>query len=335
MTPIQNKTVRKAKLSQPGSLRDAYPISKEATKNIETHRKTIADILSGKDKRRLAVVGPCSMDETDAVHEFVTRIQPIAEEVADKVFVVVRAPMAKPRTIVGWRGLEQDSIEKARDQLVRIAEKMPVAVELLEPHHLAWYGDLLSMGWVGARSIEVQNIRLMASSAPKLPVLLKNRTDGAILPAVQARASVGSAHHQVPLIDNEGVLAIHDTPGNPNSAVILRGAEGNVSNITADALEEVSSLNNKMELKDTGVVVDVSHGNGAAETGGKSAAGQKKAFARTLELIKTHGQSIRGVMVEGYINEGNGLGYGLSRTDPCVNIADTQELIRQLAEAGE
>ena len=86
-----------------------------------------------------------------------------------------------------------------------------------------------------------------------------------------------------------------------------------------------------MELPDTGVVIDVSHGNGAAETNGKSATGQKKAFARTLELIKTHGEHIRGVMVEGYINEGNGLGYGLSRTDPCVDITGTQKMIKAIA----
>ena len=101
MTPIQSKTVRKDKLSQPGSLREGNPISGAAKKRIAKDRKAIKDILSGKDKRKLAIVGPCSMDETDAVHEFVTRIKPIAEEVADDVFVVVRAPIAKPRTVVG------------------------------------------------------------------------------------------------------------------------------------------------------------------------------------------------------------------------------------------
>ena len=336
MSPIQNRTVKKSKLSQPGSLRTSYPIDADTEKAIVSYRKQIADILSGKDARRLAIVGPCALDETNAIEEFVHKLEPIAQEVKDEVMVVVRAPVAKPRTTVGWRGLEQDSIEKARDQLVKISAKMPVAIELLEPHHLAWYGDLLSLGWIGARSIEVQNLRLMVSSAPKLPVLLKNRGDGAIKPAVQARAAVGSPHHQVPLIDNEGVLALNDTPGNPNSAIILRGSENNTSNITKEAINKVVDINDKMGLEQTGVIFDVSHGNCAAENNGsKTPAGQVQAFERMLELIKSEGEQIRGVMVEGYVNAGNGLGYGLSRVDPCVNISTTIDMIQKLAKAGE
>lgn len=333
MSPIQNKTIRKQKLSQPGQLRDNYKLSKTGEELVADSRKALIDILNGKDKRKLMIVGPCSLDETEAIHEFVDQIMPVAKEVSDKIFVIVRASPAKPRTTVGWRGLEQDSVEKARDQLLKVAEKMPLAIELLEPHHLAWYGDLLSLGWIGARSIEVQNLRLMASSAPKLPIFLKNRSDGAVIPAIQGRATLAAEHHQVPLIDNDGVLALHDTPGNPNSAVILRGAEDNVGNITAETVDEVSKYNLLNNLADTGVVVDVSHGNGAAETKGKSATGQKMAFDRTLELMNTRADKILGIMVEGYINEGNGLGYGLSRTDPCVDVNTTIEMIKKFANS--
>jgi len=335
MSPIQNKTVRKQKLSQPGQLRADFKLSDIAEKLVSKSRKTVIDILNGKDKRKLMIVGPCSLDETDAIHEFVREIAPVAKEVENEAFVIVRASPAKPRTTVGWRGLEQDSVEKAREQLVGVAEKLPLAIELLEPHHLAWYGDLLSLGWIGARSVEVQNLRLMASSAPKLPIFLKNRSDGAVMPAVQARATIAAEHHQVPLLDNDGVLALHDTPGNPNSAVILRGAEGNVGNITEEAINEVSKYNQLNQLTDTGVVIDVSHGNGAAETKGKSAAGQLKAFDRTLKLFAERPDKILGVMVEGYINEGNGLGYGLSRTDPCVDVETTKNMIREFAKVLE
>lgn len=335
MSPIQNKTVRKQKLSQPGQLRADFKLNADAEKMVNQSRKTIINILEGKDKRKLMIVGPCSLDETDAIHEFVREIAPVAEEVSNELFVIVRASPAKPRTTVGWRGLEQDSVEKAREQLLKVAEKLPLAIELLEPHHLAWYGDLLSLGWIGARSIEVQNLRLMASSAPKLPIFLKNRSDGAILPAVQGRATIAAEHHQVPLLDNDGVLALHDTPGNPNSAVILRGAEGNIGNITLEALEEISKDNALNQLPDTGAVIDVSHGNGAAETKGKSAAGQRKAFDRTMKLFAERPDRILGVMVEGYINEGNGLGYGLSRTDPCVDVQTTKEMIREFANTLE
>jgi len=331
MSPIQNKTIKKQKISQPGQLRENHKLSNGGQSLVGNSRKSVIDILNGRDKRKLMIVGPCSLDETEAIHEFVDAVKPVAEEVSDKLFVVIRASPAKPRTTVGWRGLEQDSVEKARDQLLKVAEKMPLAIELLEPHHLAWYGDLLSTGWIGARSIEVQNLRLMASSAPKLPIFLKNRSDGAVMPAVQGRATVAAEHHQVPLIDNDGVLALHDTPGNPNSAVILRGAEGNIGNITTEAIDQVSKYNELNRLKDTGAVVDVSHGNGAAETKGKSAAGQQKAFERTLDLMGKRYDNILGIMVEGYINEGNGLGYGLSRTDPCVDVNTTIEMIRKLA----
>lgn len=331
MSPIQSKTIKKSKLSQPGSLRAEFSLSEKASKRIAKDRKEIIDIINGKSQRRLMIVGPCSLDETEAIHEFVDKILPVADEVKDQLKVIVRANPAKPRTTLGWRGLEQDSVEKARDQLLKVAERVALAMELLEPYHLAWYGDLLALGWIGARSIEVQNVRLMCSSAPKLPILLKNRGDGGLKPAVQARTTVGAPHHQVPLIDNEGVLALHDTPGNPNSAVCLRGKESG-SNITLNDIDEVSRLNKLIGLSDTGVVIDVSHGNGAAEAGGKSAAGQKAAFRRTLDVLKKRNNQIRGVMLEGYINEGNGLGYGLSRTDACVDVDTTIEMIRELSK---
>lgn len=316
------------------------PLSARTVASIKKQRLAITNILSGKDRRRLVILGPCSLDETGATLEFWRQLQPTAEKVANSVMTVLRAPVAKPRTIGGWRGLEQDSVTLARTQLAQLAEAgAPLAIELLEPYHTVFYGDILSLGWIGARTVASQNLRLEASRNSELPVLFKNATDGSIKLAAEGRAAAAIQHQNVPFMHDSGRLYIEPlSKGNKTTLIILRGGERDnktVSNITAKAVRQAASAVRDLNLNNPGVILDVSHANGAAETNGKkSALGQKLAFQKFLKLAKNDKNSlVRGVMVEALLREGAGSEYGMSRTDPTVDIETAKSMLIELSIA--
>ena len=55
-------------------------------------------IIRGEDQRILLVIGPCSSDNEEAVLEYAKRLAILQEEVADRIFMVMRVYTAKPRT---------------------------------------------------------------------------------------------------------------------------------------------------------------------------------------------------------------------------------------------
>ncbi|CAN5670085.1 3-deoxy-7-phosphoheptulonate synthase [soil metagenome] len=324
-------------LPTPDELLAEAAISAEIIEAVNKQRKAISRILSGEDKRRLAIIGPCSLDETNAALQFWQELEPISNEVADKVMTIVRAPVAKPRTIGGWRGLEQDSVLLARRQLMDLATAgAPIAIELLEPYHTAFYGDILCLGWIGARTVATQNLRLEASRNGMLPMLFKNGIDGSVKIAAEARAAAAASHMNVPYMNDDGRLYIDPlTPGNSATITALRGGEQNgqvVSNITPEAVSQAAELSREFALNNPGVIIDVSHANGAAETEGeKTVEGQKKAFQKYLQLARSDKDKlVRGIMIEALLREGTGTDYGMSRTDPTVDIETAKTMLMEL-----
>ena len=67
-------------------VKDMTRLSAEC-QNIKDDRDQIArDIISGKDKRMMLIIGPCSADNQDAVCDYVARLAKVAEKVKDKIF---------------------------------------------------------------------------------------------------------------------------------------------------------------------------------------------------------------------------------------------------------
>ena len=54
--------------------------------------------IRGEDQRILLVIGPCSSDNEESVLEYAKRLAALQEEVADRIFMVMRVYTAKPRT---------------------------------------------------------------------------------------------------------------------------------------------------------------------------------------------------------------------------------------------
>ena len=132
------------------------------------------------------LIGPCSADNQDAVLEYVHRLQRVNEQVKEKLLLIPRVYTNKPRTTgEGYKGmLHQPSPDQAPDMLqgiiairkmhIRVMEEtgLTAADEMLYPENRSYLDDVLSYEAVGARSVENQQHRLVASSMD-IPVGMK------------------------------------------------------------------------------------------------------------------------------------------------------------------
>jgi len=229
---IQDITV----LPPPEHLIRFFPIRGTATeKLIADTRRAIHDILHGKDDRLLVVIGPCSIHDPEAALDYARRLQPLREQFADTLEIVMRVYFEKPRTTVGWKGLINDPYldESYRiDEGLRIARQLlidinriglPAASEFLDTISPQYIGDLISWGAIGARTTESQVHRELASGI-SAPIGFKNGTDGNIKIATDAIQAAGRGHHFLSVHKNGQVAIVH-TKGNPDCHVILRGGK--------------------------------------------------------------------------------------------------------------
>ena len=223
-------------LVTPAELKTELPLTDAAYQTVLKGRHTIQDILDGKDKRLFVVIGPCSIHDIKAAHEYADRLAVLAKEVEDSIFVVMRVYFEKPRTTVGWKGMINDpdmndsfDIEKglrsARKLLIDLNEKgLPCATEALDPNTPQYIQDLISWSAIGARTTESQTHREM-SSGLSCPVGFKNGTDGGMTVAVNAMQAVKAGHSFLGL-SADGQVSIIRSKGNPYAHVVLRGGNG-------------------------------------------------------------------------------------------------------------
>lgn len=155
-------------LITPSSLKAELPLSDAAYQTVLNGRKVVQNILDGIDKRILVVVGPCSIHDPVAAHEYADKLKVLAEELKNELFIVMRVYFEKPRTTTGWKGLINDpdmndsfDIEKglriARKLLLELNEKgLPCATEALDPNTPQYIQDLISWSAIGARTTEAK-----------------------------------------------------------------------------------------------------------------------------------------------------------------------------------
>ncbi|KAI5303206.1 hypothetical protein KEM56_007798 [Ascosphaera pollenicola] len=257
----------------------------------------------------------------------------------------MRSYLEKPRTTVGWKGLINDpdidnsfkinkGLRTARQLFVELTDKgMPIASEMLDTISPQFLADLLSVGAVGARTTESQLHRELASGL-SFPVGFKNGTDGMLDVAVDAIGAVRHPHHFLS-VTKPGNIAIVGTAGNEDCFVILRGGKKG-TNYDAKSIQEAKESLNKKGLKPR-LMVDCSHGNSE-----KNHKNQPKVAATLAEQISAGEEAIMGVMIESHINEGaqkpamdgkQSLKYGVSITDACICMEDTDAVLENLAQA--
>ena len=333
------------RLPTPQELMEQFPID-DRVKKIKVERdKTIADIMTGKDNRFLLVIGPCSADNEEAVLDYVHRLVPVQEQVKDKIFIVPRLYTSKPRTIgIGYKGmLHQPDREGKVDMLggiiairemnARVVREtgFTCAEEILYPEIYRYLSDLLSYAAVGARSVEDQFHRMIASGIG-IPVGMKNPTSGDI--SVMLNSIEAAQHSQEFLFRGWEVR----TTGNPLAHAILRGyvdSFGNsMPNYHYENLRSLYEAYHKRNLANPAVIVDTNHANS-----GKKYLEQIRIAKDVVNSCKVSSDIrslVKGLMIESYIEDGNQKisegTYGKSITDPCLGWEKTQQLIFDLAE---
>jgi 3-deoxy-7-phosphoheptulonate synthase len=213
-----------------------------------------------------------------------------------------------------------------------LAMGLPTATEALDPITPQYLQDLISWSAIGARTTESQTHREMASGLSSA-VGFKNGTDGSLDVAINALKSVKHPHRFLG-INSEGVVSIFETKGNPYGHVVLRGGS-NGPNYDSVNIAKCEHALASAELPKN-IMVDCSHANSSKDHN------IQPLVARDIanQIVKGN-KSIVGVMLESHLREGrqaipgdlNDLEYGVSVTDACINWADTQASLRELADA--
>jgi 3-deoxy-7-phosphoheptulonate synthase len=330
-------------LIPPAILIESLPLTETASATVAESREVVAGALSGQNDRLVVVVGPCSIHDVAAAHEYADRLRAASHEVADALFVVMRVYFEKPRTTIGWKGLINDpylddsfnvnkGLELARELLLHLAEMgMPAGCEFLDTITPQYIADLVTWGAIGARTTESQVHRELASGLSS-PVGFKNGTDGNVQIAIDAVAAA-SHPHQFLSVTKQGLSAIVATRGNPDCHVILRGSNKG-PNYQKDAVERAVALLAKASLPPR-LMVDCSHGNS------KKDPQRQPEVARDLAgQIRDGSESIAGVMLESHLVggrqdniPGRPLTYGQSITDGCLAWSETIPVLHELADA--
>ena len=288
------------------------------------------------------MIGPCSIHDPKAAIDYATRLRTLADEVAERIFIVMRVYFEKPRTTIGWKGLINDpdldgsyhinkGLRTARRLLADIAELgLPAGTEFLDTTFGQFYADLVSWGAIGARTAESQIHRELASGL-SMPVGIKNRTDGNVQVAIDAILT--SRHrHLFPSLTKEGAPAILEPTGNPYTHLVLRGGTGTGPNFGP---EDVASA--RANLRSAGlaesIMVDCSHGNSERDPK------RQLAVADAVLEQRLAGEfALKAIMLESHLVGGqqplgsDPLVYGQSVTDACLGFEDTSNAIEKSAK---
>lgn len=331
------------RLSSPGDLKEKLPVDEKAAETIARGRREVEAILTGKDRRMLVIVGPCSIHDMKSAREYAERLMALRTALEEDLSIVMRVYFEKPRTTIGWKGFINDphlddtfdiehGLYHARKLLLEInAMGLPCATEFLDPITPQYVADVVSWAAIGARTIESQTHRQMASGL-SMPVGFKNSTDGRLGVAVDAIRSAMHPHSFLG-IDQEGRSSVITTTGNPFGHMVLRGGNGG-PNYDAASIASAESLLRKAGLQQS-LLVDCSHANS-----GKKHAEQLNVWEDILRQKREGNRSIAGVMIESNICSGNQpfpedpqkLHYGVSITDECISWEETERMLREGAE---
>jgi 3-deoxy-7-phosphoheptulonate synthase len=328
-------------LPAPEVLETEIPLDDGGSARIAQARQQIASIMAGRDDRLLVVAGPCSIHDPGAAVEYAALLGAAAARHAGELLVAMRVYFEKPRTVVGWKGLINDPDLDGTFQIgkgLRIARKLmvditaaglPIATEFLDTTLGQYYADLVSWAAIGARTVESQVHRELASGL-SMPVGFKNRTDGDVQVAVDAIRSARHPHW-FPSLARDGSPACMETTGNDDTHLVLRGGTLGPNYSAAD-VKSAADLLARNGLPPF-VMVDCSHANSARD------AERQPAIASDLAgRIAGGDRAVSAVMLESNLLGGSQdyrsapLVRGQSVTDPCLSWEKTLPVLAQLAD---
>ena len=335
------------KLPIPKEIKEQFPLDADNEERLNARINELKSVISGESDKFILIIGPCSADREDAVIDYLHRLRIVEEKVKDKILIIPRVYTNKPRTTGdGYKGmLHQPNPSGDPDMLAGIIaiRKLHIraitetgfgcADEMLYPENHRYISDLLAYAAVGARSVEDQQHRLVASGL-NIPVGMKNPTGGNLGTMLNSIKAAQSSH--VFLYRGWEV----ESEGNPYAHAILRGyvdTNGVVKpNYDYQNLVDLYDAYKIAGLKNPAVIVDTNHGNSD-----KNYAVQIDVARDVLKSRKknNHIRSfVKGLMIESYIEDGaqdicENLIYGKSVTDPCLGWDKTEKLINEIADA--
>ena len=333
------------KLPIPQEVKKEYPLTERMIAVKAERDEAIRAVFDGRSDKFILVIGPCSAEHSEPVLEYISRLRRMEEQVQDKIIIIPRIYTNKPRTTGhGYKGmLHQPDPEAKPDMykgIVAIRELHLAALrdydfscadEMLYPENYRYLSDLLSYVAIGARSVENQQHRLVASGI-EAPVGMKNPTGGDMSVMMNSIVAAQSSHTFL----YRGWEVTSE--GNPYAHAILRGyvdfAGRSISNYHYEDLFHVKELYERSNLVNPSVIVDTNHNNS-----GKKYLEQIRIAKDVVYSRNQNGdikRLVKGLMIESYLEDGACKAeehiFGKSITDPCLGWEKTERLILELAD---
>ncbi|MBR2024102.1 MAG: 3-deoxy-7-phosphoheptulonate synthase [Clostridia bacterium] len=328
-------------IPEPEEFISESPMTESLKKMKKERDEEIRAVISGTSDKMLVIVGPCSAHEPAPTLEYIKRLGKLNERVKDKLVIVPRIYTNKPRTKgVGYKGMFlQPDPEGAADiargirsiralHLAAMNESgLTSADEMLYPENTPYVEDLLSYHAVGARSVEDQLHRQVASGIDA-PVGLKNPMSGNIIALVNSIFAAQSP--QVFKYRNYQV----SSDGNPYAHAILRGGvDGSGADVPNFHYETVMQLLEMYDgLQNPAIVIDCNHSNSGKQFRQQIRIAEEVMQNRRFD--KDFKKIVKGFMIESFLVEGSQKHdevFGKSITDPCLGWEDTERLLLDLA----
>lgn len=327
-------------LPSPQVLKQMYPLPEHLKEIKALKDEEIRKVFASEDNRLVLIIGPCSADREDAVLDYMNRLKEVNEKVKDKILIIPRVYTNKPRTKgLGYKGmLHQPDIHKSEDMLagiiairqlhIKVMEETGFicADEMLYPENYAYLSDVLGYVAVGARSVENQQHRMVASSID-VPTGMKNPTGGDL--SVMINAIVAAQAKQKFVYRGFEV----ESEGNPLAHAILRGYVDKYNNAFPnyhyEDLEQLTKMYKEANLQYPAVIVDCNHSNSGKKYEQQSRIASD--IIHSCEVSREINKLVKGLMIESYLVDGcqkpGGEVYGQSITDACLGWQKSEELI--------
>ena len=320
-------------------IKEKYWLSENDKKNIEKHREELGKIFSGKDDRKVLIIGPCSADFEESLYEYAEFLAELQKKVEDKIKIVMRFYTGKPRTVWGWKGLQNSVpwekpnlitwIENSRRIAVNIIKKYNLALadELLHPQLINYFDDIFCYFAIGARSTENQFHREVASGL-EIPVWMKNPTSWDL--QIMCNSIKAGQTESTYIIWEE----VFETNGNKFTHWILRWGS-NWPNYSLENIETTFKFTKKIWIENPALIIDCNHSNSWKKWEKQVEIMEEvmNNISKKTELL----QFIKWFMIESYLFDWRAdfenietVKKGLSLTDPCVGKNGTIELVEKM-----
>ncbi|MBO5852402.1 MAG: 3-deoxy-7-phosphoheptulonate synthase [Clostridia bacterium] len=333
------------KLPIPKDIKEQYPLSNEVIEKKKNRDNEIRNVFLGKSNKFVLVIGPCSADNEDAVMDYIHRLKDLQDKVNDKILIIPRIYTNKPRTTGdGYKGMiHQPDPNKKPDPIkgvlaIRNLHTRAIsetgfscADEMLYPENHRYVEDLLGYVAIGARSVENQQHRLVASGTT-MPVGMKNPTSGDYTVMLN---SITAAQHAHDFIYRGWDVS---SSGNELAHAILRGSVNkhgqSLPNYHYEDLIRLYEMYSSKNLQNMGVIVDTNHSNSNKQY--LEQVRIAKEILHSMRHSKDINRMVKGLMIESYIEDGcqkigEGI-YGKSITDPCLGWEKTEKLVLDIAD---